>query len=415
MSTQYKRIFLVLFAITAIVCLLSKCISENNTTQKNSPVFEDYAGSEKCASCHKDIYDQYAKTAHHFTSMPAEEKNIKGSFDKGKNILLYTELLKVAMEKRDSGLYQTIYYKEQEKMAMQFDMVIGSGKIGQSYITNRQNSFYQLPVSYFTAAGQWANSPGFMSNRILTDRLITARCLECHATYAAGMGGTAMEPKGFDTNKMILGVGCENCHGPSAQHIEYHTKNPEEKKAKFVVNPAALSRQHQLDACALCHAGKLQKTRPSFGFTVGKNLAQYFRKNTGFKPIIASDEAEVHGDQYGLLQESKCFKNSSVMTCNTCHNTHENERGNLALFSTRCISCHNTNTENFKNSSTHKGVKSIATNCINCHMPMQSSKAIAIYMEGEDTARASVLRSHFIGIYSAEMIQNKQNKKKEKR
>lgn len=406
MSIKHRRSFLVLIAIAVIIFLLSQCISQNEKIKAKvtPPVFEDYAGSQKCASCHKEIYEQYVKTSHHFTSMPADEKNISGSFDKGKNILSYTTMLKVAMEKRDSGFYQTVYYNNEEKMAMHFDMVIGSGKFGQSYICKKQKSFYQLPVSYFTAASQWANSPGFPNNKIITDRIITARCLECHTTFVAGKGGTDMEPKGFDTDKMILGVGCENCHGPSAGHVAYQAKHPEEKKARFVVNPALLPRQQQLDACALCHGGKMQKTKPSFSFTAGQNLAAYFYRNSSFKPIIASDGAEVHGNQNGMLQASKCFKNSSVMTCNTCHNTHQNQRSDLALFSNRCITCHNTNKESFKISNTHTGIKSIEQNCISCHMPMQPSKAIAVYIKGEDTARASAIRSHFIGIYPEEVI-----------
>ena len=404
-SIKYSRSFLVLFAIIAMVCLLSQCIT-NNETQSNrlsAHVFEEYAGAEKCASCHKDIYEQYVKTSHHFTSMPANEKSINGNFEKDKNIFSYGNQLKVAMEKRDSGFYQTVYVDNEEKMAMRFDMVIGSGKIGQSYLSRRQNFYYQMPVSHFTAAGQWANSPGFPNNKVVTDRPITARCLECHATYAQGEGGTAMEPTGFDAAKMILGVACEKCHGPAAMHVEYQAKHPEDKKARFVVNPAALNRLQQLEGCALCHGGKMRKTKPSFSYTPGQNLYAFFLKNVLYKETIQNDEVEVHGNQYGLLQASKCFKNSSAMTCNTCHNTHQNQRGNLALFSSRCITCHNTNAESFK-TVTHNTVKSIEQNCINCHMPVKASNTIAIYIEGEDKPRASLLRSHFIGIYPDEVV-----------
>lgn len=418
MKQQFKnkRIYLVSFALSAGMLFLSQCISHNDKiiAKITIPKFGDYAGIEKCASCHKDIYEQYLKTSHHYTSMPADEKNINGSFEKRNNIFLYSNLLKVVMEKSDSGLYQKVYYKNEEKKAMRFNMVIGSGKIGQSYITWQQDRFYQMPVSYFTAAGQWSNSPGFSNDKVITDRPIIARCLECHTTFAQGKGGTAMEPDGFDTTKMILSVGCENCHGPSAMHVAYQAKHPEDKQARFVVNPSALARQPQLDACALCHGGKLRKTKPSFSFTPGQNLSAYFLKNIRYKQSIATNEAEVHGDQYGLLQASKCFRSSRVMTCNTCHNTHQNQRGDLALFSSRCLTCHSTDEESFK-TATHISIKSIKQNCINCHMPLQASKAIAVYVEGEDKPRASLLRSHYIGIYPNEVIKFMNSEKNEKK
>ena len=82
-----KQIYLVLFALSASTFFLSHCTSKNDTIKATvtAPVFEDYAGSQKCGSCHKDIYEQYVQTSHHFTSMPAEGKNINGSFGNNKN------------------------------------------------------------------------------------------------------------------------------------------------------------------------------------------------------------------------------------------------------------------------------------------------------------------------------------------
>ncbi len=56
------------------------------------------------------------------------------------------------MEKRDSGFYQVAYYKGDPKITGRFDIVVGSGSKGQTYITRYKNELYQLPVSYFTAA-----------------------------------------------------------------------------------------------------------------------------------------------------------------------------------------------------------------------------------------------------------------------
>jgi len=91
--------------------------------------------------------------------------------------------MKLVMEERKSGLYQVVYIKGKEETARRFDIVIGSGKKGQTYLYWYGNELNQLPVSYFASVHRWANSPGFPSETILFDRNIESRCMECHTTF----------------------------------------------------------------------------------------------------------------------------------------------------------------------------------------------------------------------------------------
>lgn len=407
-KVKYRRSVLVLFTIIVAVFVLVRCM-DHEKEQKPASIsvserpagFEEYSNSQNCAGCHKEVYESHIKTAHYLSGQPPAVEFIKGSFKKGRNTYHYSPSILLSMEKRDSGFYQVAYYKGEEKKAMRFDMVIGSGVMGQSFLTWRNNRLYQLPITYFTAADQWSNSPGFPQNKVLIDRPVTSRCLECHVSFAQGISGPPLDPVEFDHNKIIYGIDCQKCHGPAAKHVEYQTQHPEEKTGKYIVNPAKLSRQLQLDMCALCHSGDIQRTKPSFEFTAGKSLSDYFTIDTLNDFVADPANADVHGNQYGLLTASKCFQVSTAMTCNTCHNTHENERGKIELFSQRCMSCHNPADENLKTPA-HKQVVAIDKNCIDCHMPAHPSKSIAVFLQGEETPRASLLRSHFIGIYPDE-------------
>src|SRR5215813_12089318 len=206
-NAKYRRSFLVVSMMVSLVFLMTRCINNEKknkeTVSLDARKFESYAGSEKCASCHKDIYEKHLQTAHHLTSQLAEKRYIKGSFDKDSNKYWYTPDLLLAMEQRDSGFYQVVYFKGQEKMSMRFDISIGSGIMGQSFLERRNDRLFQMPITYFAAAHQWSNSPGFPNDKVLTDRPVTSRCLECHATFAQGEGGTEMEPVSFPRNKMI--------------------------------------------------------------------------------------------------------------------------------------------------------------------------------------------------------------------
>jgi hypothetical protein len=311
------------------------------------------------------------------------------------------------MEKRDSGYYQVIYYQGEEKKALPFDIVIGSGVKGQSVLYWLNNRLFQLPITYFTFADKWANSPGFPKT-VQINRPITSRCLECHATYADKISSTS-GPEEFDHNRLIFGVDCERCHGPAAKHIEFQSQNPKETTGKYIINPARLSRQQNLDLCALCHGGSIKKTKPSFTFTVGDTLSHYFVIDSLNKDAINSGTIDVHGNKYGLMKASKCFRMSETLTCNSCHNTHENETGKLALFSQRCMTCHNNEHGNF--CTINPAPFSQKTNCIDCHMPAKPSQSIVLFSEGEEAPRAALFRSHFISIYPDETKKFMQNKK----
>lgn len=401
----YKRSILTISILVLCVFLLVNCTDKSNKTTvvKKTKADEDqFIGSATCASCHKDIYEKHIKTAHFLTSQIASATNIMGSFEDGKNEFVFNEFSKMVMEKRDTGFFQTEYENGTIKKTRPFSIVVGSGKRGQTYLYWFKNNLGQLPIGYLTQAKQWSNSPGY-GNRLIFNRPITSRCLECHSTYAQTISAPNVEPEEFTHNQIIYGIDCEKCHGPAKQHVDFQTQNPTIKTAKYIIDPKIFSRKQSLDMCTLCHGGRLTKTQPSFSFKAGDKLSDFFAIDTAGKDATNID---VHGNQYGLLAASKCFK-MSQMTCSTCHNPHENEIEKMALFSQRCLTCHNN--ENDKNGAHQKVCKLTATlkeqiknNCIDCHMPEQPSKAIAMLLQGKSIPISALMRTHFIKNYPEE-------------
>jgi len=397
--SRYLRTTVTISIIISLIFLLTKCIHKNeeNLGIITNSFGKKFAGSSTCINCHKNIYESQLHTAHFLTSGIAERKNILGSFKTDSNKYIYDTAQVVAMEQEDSSYYQVAFINGMAKEAHRFDIVIGSGTMGQSYLSWKNNYLFQLPITYFTAANQWSNSPGY-PKKIIFNRPITSRCLECHSTYAQTLSEPTADIEAFDRSKIIYGVDCEKCHGAAAEHVAFQTQNPTVTKAQFIINPARLSRQQNLDLCASCHGGRLQKTKPSFGFTVGDKLSDYFVVDT---TAPDPDHIDVHGNQYGLLRASKCFRMSETMSCNTCHNSHEMERGKTALFSQRCMSCHSLEHRNF---CTLKNISNnlLKSNCVDCHMPLKSSRAIAVFLPGGTVPIAAMIRSHLIKIYPEE-------------
>ena len=388
----YNNHYKVVVTIILLITLLTQCINHTPEPKVTNKAGEQFAGSEACGNCHAAIYKTYIHTTHYSTSAPGEKAYINGSFKKGDNVVYYSPYDYVAMEDRDSGLYQASYYKAQAKEAERMDIVIGSGTKGQTYLYWNYNALFQLPVSYFTASHSWANTPG-NGETIMYGRPVFARCMECHATFIKQVNNSVSQ---FDKNQLIYGVTCESCHGAAAKHVQYQQQHPEAKEAKYIINPGKLSRQQQMDQCGLCHSGIQQNIQPPFSFMPGDTLAHFYKENKD--TALVND---VHGSKNALLRKSACFQNSATLTCNTCHNTHKNEQGNLAVFSATCMTCHTEGNHNFCKMAPAIG-EAIKTNCIDCHMPLQPSRVLSVYIPEEGKTVAATIRQHLIKVYPEE-------------
>ena len=141
--------------------------------------------------------------------------------------------------------------------------------------------------------------------------------------------------------------------------------------------------------CALCHNGiRSEELVPAFSYVPGKSLDTYLHPNEG----DLAAHPDVHGNQVGLLQKSRCYVSSPNMSCSTCHDVHQPERA-AAAYSDRCLSCHRVESCGMSKTMGHK----IAENCIDCHMPVESTNAIVSETAGQ--VIRPKMRNHWIKVY----------------
>jgi hypothetical protein len=397
MKNNRKLLFILIFAIP-LVAIFLQCRSLSS--DKPDPRGNMYAGSATCIKCHRDVYDNFLHTAHFSTTRLADIHSIGGSFKNGENVYYFNKDLKVVMEKRDSGLYQVAYFKGKMIQAERFDITFGGVK-AESYLFWKANETYQLPMSYFSALHNWTNSPGFDNTKVDYVRMIGRRCFECHTSYIKDLPPqteSLVSTEQFDKNSLILGIDCERCHGPAANHVNYQTDNPGDKQAKYITTYNSLSRAQKIDMCAVCHSGnKGTMLRSTFAFKPGDTLAK-FKEVDLYQAVADSAKLDVHGNQSQLLGSSKCFINSK-MDCATCHNVHVNDRPDIALYSQKCMDCHKTADHNFcKMAPLIGGI--IKNNCIDCHMPAKPSTVISVGVSGKGSAIPYLVRTHRIAVYA---------------
>jgi len=377
LSNKLYKIILCSFALAAIFVPITA-----SGPQAIRPI-----GDEKCLVCHEK-QKSYLSTAHHFTSRPATKDSIAGKFEEGKNIVKTAEPdLQYRMEAKTDGLFQTAVIENTAMISARFDLVIGSGRKGQTYLYwDKSDQLYQLPVSFWTELGTWVSSPGYDDRVVNFTRPVLPRCLECHASSFEELRDSNTVNH-YNRSSYVLGISCEKCHGPGQEHVSLQNDKTRKPSDQSIVNTARLSRERQIGLCALCHGGLGMAKAPAFSYTAGKDLEDYLH----LQDPGPNEAVDVHGNQVALLKRSRCYQASS-MTCSTCHDVHVRQR-DPATFAGRCLTCHKIQSCGLFRKSGDR----IAGKCVDCHMPNQTTNVI---VSTHDGVRISPqVRTHWIKVY----------------
>jgi hypothetical protein len=356
-----------------------------------------FAGVDACRPCHAGHVRNFQATAHWRTSRPATRESIVAPFaPEASHVPTSNPDLSYRLEANADGFFETAIIgpgPNPRTRTQRIDLVIGSGKKGQTYLWWRGNELFQLPLSYWTDFTSWSSNPGFTDRTANFTQPVIPRCLDCHATLVE-----TLTPAGnqYKRDTALLGVSCEKCHRPAAAHVAARRVNARRPltDGRDVVNPARLTRDQKVDLCASCHGG--QKLGPPFSFLPGdavKRPALVAERGAASGATAGATNLGIdsHGQQATALMNSRCFRASS-MTCETCHDPHVAQR-DLAAFSAKCVTCHKPDAcGRFP-----RDGRAIVGKCVDCHMPQQPSGLI-ISTNARGTTQAQ-LRTHFIAVH----------------
>ena len=395
-----KFIFLLSLAGLSFVQFSSAFPSPQETPHETD--LTRYTDDSSCVPCHRQLSQSYEHTPHHRTSQLPTSSSVLGSFLDGANSLTIIDAAKSAqpalqffMESRKDGFFETAttgWNPDIFRRTERIDLVTGSGVRGQTYLYWQRDRLFELPVSYWSDGHRWINSPGYIDGTADFSRPVNPACLECHATYIRALSNDPATNR-YDRESLIPGISCESCHGSGANHVRQQKhRGPKSKDVSKddILNPAKFSRDRQVDLCAECHNG-IQRAAlaPTFTYVPGRPLSEYFKQ----LPTPESEHPDVHGNQVGLLQRSKCFRSSPQMSCTTCHDVHATGQSSES-YSLKCLTCHQWQSCGMSKSLGGQ----IANDCINCHMPNEETNVIVSQTAGR-VVRAK-MRNHWIKVYA---------------
>lgn len=341
--------------------------ADSAETRSNRLSSARFVGTQACVECHSDQCQSVAHTAHGQALRdvdPADEPP-DGEFEDeatGRRYRIY---------RQGNELRQREFLRlkdGQELILSDFAMryLIGSGHLSHAYLAESGEYLVESPVTWYKATERWGLSPGYESNNTGFGRPITHECLHCHAGRVEAVNGSRTHLKVHSQK-----IDCERCHGPGSTHVaERRTSDWKgDGPDPTIVNPGRLTRDKNESVCAQCH------------FSSAAVVNRKGRKLRDFEPGMSLRDFQIHyllsGTETTLavaghveqLRGSKCYVNSSTLTCITCHSPHSKllAKDAVAHYRNACIGCHDAGSCKIEMSS--RLVQTADDSCVFCHMP----------------------------------------------
>lgn len=344
---------------------------------------DNYVNSEACKPCHPSVSEEYS---HHPMA------NSVVSIEHSKVIENWSPTSEFTKEdgrtysatQRDSQYFhveqlrdasgELIYTQE-----VALSHVVGSGRRGRTYLINHDGPIYQSSLSWYSNANCWNLSPGYAaSSHPRFSRRVSIACLTCHAGRVATKNGYSdqFSHQPFHEEK----IGCERCHGPGKQHIEWHSTS-NKQGVDPIINPVKLDAPRRDAVCNQCHLqGEkriLRTGQDEGGFIPGMYLSDVWI--TTLKAESTINGSLVAVNQHEQMTESRCYKmTNGAMGCTACHSPHgmPTPEQKDAFYRNKCLRCHTRTAGDCGLSKEERIAQDQSDSCINCHMSPLSAQSV---------------------------------------
>jgi hypothetical protein len=398
---------------------------------------DGYVSSATCKACHPNQYDTWYASYHRTMTQVATPDTARPRFDGATVADVFGRPMQLA--RRANNLWATFDDPDspeaigsQPRIERQVVMITGSHNQQVFwYATGRNRLLGQLPGAFLIREQRWIprrtavlhppTDPPFPETGHWN-----STCIACHATHGkpqfdTPFGSQPIETQRIDTTVAELGIACETCHGPSAEHARLN-RNPLRRYEQHLtgrpdpttVEPRRLDPRRSSQVCGQCHGiwefydreGERRANVAGLAFRPGDELRQtrFLAQPTvngdapAMKALLADDAGfvrdsfwadgmvRVSGREYNGLIESPCFKNAPpsgerTLSCFSCHTMHkpaddprpvqewaDDQLASGMSGNGACLQCHEKIGAALTGHTKH-GADSSGSACYNCHMP----------------------------------------------
>ena len=352
MSQRFKQysllvIMMLLSGAAAAVVINGQITGMQHWNPRKVPAGTAFLGDQACAECHKKFFGSYGSTG---MSMGMEA--IATSKVLSANPKLTMQVGPYTYELKRNGKQSSYSVTDgKDTISLPILYAFGQGKMGQTYMLERDGKFYESLVSFYSepkaldfTIGAPRGVPASLDaavGRLLSSNEVSS-CFSCHAT--AAVSGSKLQ-----LDKFVHGIRCEACHGPGGQHVAAVKAGG--TGTKLIYNPGRLSGDELTQQfCASCHRGADE-------FSLLKSMEI---NNVRFQPY--------------RIFHAKCYSDDKNISCTACHNPHEPIREDVAYYDAKCLACHSLKGKPAKEGAT-TSCPVADKDCTSCHMPKVEVKA----------------------------------------
>jgi len=339
-------------------------------------VHAGYVGSESCKACHAAEYEKWKTSNHHFAERQVIEGMDKVAFAPEKTISHGTQTSTAKLD--ETGLAQMITTGlGNTSQPYTIGRVIGHDPLRQFLVEGPGSRMQALELAFDPHKSEWFDvygaedrQPGEWGHWTGRGMNWNAQCASCHNTRLR----KNYDP-GSDTYRTTMAeqsVGCEACHGPMKEHVNWQGKKPAIGGKDPTVKKQ--TKEQMLANCGACHARRGELTGD---LVPGDSFFDHFSLSIPDGSDLFYPDGQIHEEDYELTAFMGSKMHSAGVSCEDCHDPHTGKR--LAEGNALCMRCHSGAPQPGISkpapaidpvAHSHHGEASAGNLCTSCHMPV---------------------------------------------
>ncbi|VVM53991.1 tetratricopeptide repeat protein [Pseudomonas fluorescens] len=335
---------------------------------------------QQCQGCHSEQVKDWQGSHHQLAMQAANAETMLGDFN---NVVFKAENEITRFSRKVDAFWVNTPGIDGKNADFKVAYTFGIAPLQQYLIEVGEGRLQALGVAWDTEKNRWFHLyPGQGVNFknplhwSKPSQNANFMCVECHTTgFKRNFDASSNT---FNSQWNSLGVGCQACHGPASNHLEWTQKKTDLIHQGFDVDLKDKNATVEIETCARCHA---RRAPLGDGYTVGKRLMDDYLPSTLTRELYALDgkiKDEVF--EHGSFLQSKMFDKG--VRCSNCHNPHSSEL--KAAGNAVCLQCHNTAGKTSIEGVDGKGLQAKnydsiehtrhtpgqpGSQCVDCHMP----------------------------------------------
>jgi len=307
----------------------------SNPVNSDEQAFSAYGRSTSCKSCHEEAYRNWERSHHALAERNVDAMLDKPAFDPP---WLITHGSQHSQARRVNGKPQLATQgPDASHQPFEVARVIGVSPLLQFLIPAEGGRFQASELCFdpqhpgwFNVYGEEDRRPGEWGHWTGRGMNWNNMCAACHNTRLRKNYDARTDA--YATRMAEMGVACEACHGPMADHNAWQAKHPNQNGDPTV---RKITRQEMFSVCAQCHARRSELTGD---FRPGENFFDHHQLSIPDETEFFFADGQVREEDYEVTAFLGSKMHAAGVRCVDCHEPHGAKlrvSGNLM-----CLTCH---------------------------------------------------------------------------